>query len=406
MKNSYVTLQLATILASFIGTSVAQGFHQLQFSRSLKPNPSVLRNITGKTGEEIKSQKSAFDVFLQNEKYWYSVDVEVGNPPQKVTVNLDTGSSDLWVVGSENTNCNDKCQSLGTFDQSKSTSINKINDNFRIEYGDGSVSTGDWVTDSVTLGGQTVNGLTFAVGTNSDNSMGVLGIGFASLGGEGLGYDYTNYPKALVNAGIIESQTYSIYLDSADKGTILFGGVDHSKYTGSLVTVPITSDTRTTVELTGLKISDGSFSSESKFDVLLDTGSTLSYLPADVIANIAASLGATYNQHQSQYILPCDSSRNVEFSFGCSTISVPLNSFQKKSKSVDSNGNQLCTLKLIPTSGPVSILGDSFLRSAYVVFDLDKSQASIAQSASYVDSDDSQIEIIPSSGSVPGSKTC
>lgn len=54
---------------------------------------------------------------LSNESTFYLTEVEIGTPVQKVGVLVDTGSSDFWVVASNNT----YCQS-GTF---KKTQISK-----------------------------------------------------------------------------------------------------------------------------------------------------------------------------------------------------------------------------------------------------------------------------------------
>ncbi|UZP41314.1 hypothetical protein NXS19_009130 [Fusarium pseudograminearum] len=44
------------------------------------------------------------------------------------------------------------------------------------------------------------------------------------------------------------------------------------------------------------------------------------------------------------------------------------------------NGQAACSFGIAPSTSQVSILGDTFLRSAYVVFDLDNNEISLAQS--------------------------
>lgn len=45
------------------------------------------------------AQRRQVSVPLQNSLRSYQVQLELGTPPQPVTVSLDTGSSDLWVYG-------------------------------------------------------------------------------------------------------------------------------------------------------------------------------------------------------------------------------------------------------------------------------------------------------------------
>ncbi len=396
-------------IASFASIPFVNGVLELNFTRALRSTPLGSRNNL----ESIKP----FEGLLKNQHYWYSIDIQLGSPPQAITVDLDTGSSDLFVIGADDSGCDQACHSLGTFDSSKSNGYSLIHNGFSIRYGDGTGATGNWVKDNIEIGGETLP-LTFAVSTESSTGQGVFGIGYASLGGRGLNSsNYTNYPKALVNAGIINSQTYSMYLNSkqANSGSVLFGGVDQTKYTGTLGTVPFTSSTRTLVTLNSLKLSDGSFISSGSTNVLLDTGTTLMYLPNSNVVSLAKSIGAAKSNDGNGnqiYVGPCVSNnpntKTLDFTFGCVTIKVPLSNFQTPLNGQSGN-NKLCSLDIIPTSSSssgINILGDSFLRSAYIVFDLDNQQASIAQ-ANLNQSGESDIQDIPASrNSIPGATVC
>ncbi len=82
----------------------------------------------------------------------YSVDIEVGTPPQMVTLDLDTGSPDTWV----NPDCDTAylpayCRTFPRFDYTKSTSLKTTNARDVLPYGKGNASV-DWVLETVSIG--------------------------------------------------------------------------------------------------------------------------------------------------------------------------------------------------------------------------------------------------------------
>lgn len=84
----------------------------------------------------------------------YSIDIELGNPPQPVTVVVDTGSGGLWV--------NPTCPQGSTpgdidcpsqkFNPKESTTLSKANYTDTVVYGDRSSATVDMVFDSIHIG--------------------------------------------------------------------------------------------------------------------------------------------------------------------------------------------------------------------------------------------------------------
>ena len=72
---------------------------------------------------------------------------------------------------------------------------------------------------------------------------------------------------------------------------------------------------------------------------------------------------------------------SVVYDFSGVSISVPSNKlFLPLSDYGMSDNNNLCGLGILPTSGPYNIiLGDTFLRSAYAVYDLENFQIALAK---------------------------
>jgi Eukaryotic aspartyl protease len=242
-----------------------------------------------------------------------------------------------------------------------------------------------------------VTNMQFGVGVDATSTEGVMGVGFA-LNEAILQFPgtqpYPNLVDQLVSQKLIQSRTYSLYLDDieASTGQILFGGVDTSKFSGTLATFPInTDDTGTAsqfvITLTGLSLTTPSStsgvgsSSLYPLSVLLDSGSSYMSLPSAMVQAIAKSMGASFSNQLGGYILPnCNSqfaSGSLNFFFSGVQISIPYDEFIVNPTATDGsdflygNGSPVCMLGLIPgSSDDIAVLGDTFLRSAYVVYDL------------------------------------
>lgn len=212
-------------------------------------------------------------------------------------------SSDLWVVNSNNTYCepstvtnkgraledfaklfinekNDEdfnlnnnmqdkssssllnCSQYGTFNPNSSDSFVSNYTSFSITYADKTFAKGTWSQDTVTIGDLNIENMNLAVCGDTDNSMGVLGIGFASLEVTASSsytknlYTYENLPLKLVSDGIINKAAYSVYLNNNDSSAeILFGAIDRSTY---FSTIPFSK----------FSINDNPVNFQSKFSVI------------------------------------------------------------------------------------------------------------------------------------------
>ena len=123
------------------------------------------------------------------------------------------------------------CKFAGTYRANSSSTYNYVGSWFNISYVDGSGASGDYVTDTVTVGSSKLDNLQFGVGYRSTSAQGILGVGYpvneVQVGRAGK-KPYDNLPAKLVSEGKIASNAYSLWLNdlSANTGSILFGGVD------------------------------------------------------------------------------------------------------------------------------------------------------------------------------------
>ncbi|CCF56867.1 hypothetical protein KAFR_0B05710 [Kazachstania africana CBS 2517] len=433
-----------------------------------------------KSSKDSLQKRAEYAIFnLTNQASFYSVELAIGTPSQNVTVLVDTGSSDLWVTGSDNPLCSTDssdddddsyafkkkraetivvteeatitengnnldgldpfgwlggstatsgsfetsfpssssssgdfdCSEYGTFNTNDSSTWSSNHTSFFISYGDSSVAEGVWGQDVLSISDVDVSGVSFAVANYTNSTVGVLGIGLSGLETTYSGtsssesYIYENLPMLLKSSGVIDTIAYSLFLNekSDTTGNLLFGAVDHSKYSGSLYTLPIVNvyasegyknplEFDVTMYGLGISTSDSNTTiATMKIPALLDSGTTIVYFPETLLELVADQLGASYSDELGFYAMSCVSSSDdteFVFDFGGFHITVPLSDFL-----IRVSGSE-CILAMAAQDDESIILGDYFLTNAYVVYDLENYEISMAQ-ANY-DSEDEDIEVISS----------
>jgi hypothetical protein len=365
------------------------------------------------------------EVAVDNLDTLYFLNATIGSPPQPIRLHLDTGSSDLWVNTPGSALCSvrtetNPCDAGGVYSANKSSTYEYLGSYFNISYIDGSGASGDFVTDTFRMGDVSLSNLQFGVGYVSTSAQGILGIGYpkneVQVSRAGL-QPYDNLPARLAADGLISSNAYSLWLNSidADTGSLLFGGIDRARYQGSLYSLPIqkVNDdfSEFFVTLTRLRLGSTIVEDDMALGVLVDTGSTLTYLPDDIVETIYNMTNAVFEPQEGVAFVPCalgDQPANMTFFFSePASIAVPLNELVIDLVDVTgrqlsfSNGVPACLFGIAPTQGSASVLGDTFLRSAYVVYDLENHEISMAQTI-FNTSDSDIVEIKGGKRSVPG----
>ena len=157
----------------------------------------------------------------------YLINVTVGTPPQKLQLQLDTGSSDIWIPWVRSLQCAQQflCTDDGSYDETKSSTYTLVQSStFSISYVDGSRIRGDYVADTFDMGSvsipQMIMGLakTAQEPENIQTFQGIMGIGLEA--NEAInaqsGTTYDNLVTRLKNSGAINTRAYSLWLN--DKG--------------------------------------------------------------------------------------------------------------------------------------------------------------------------------------------
>jgi hypothetical protein len=305
------------------------------------------------------------------------------------------------------------CANSGTYVANSSSTYSYISSDFNITYVDGSGSSGDYASDTFTIGGTTLAQLQFGIGYQSTSQEAILGIGYEAneVQAGRLGKPaYKNLPAQLVADNAIQSNAYSLWLNDLDAstGSILFGGVDTEQYHGSLQSVPIQTEAGEFAEffitLTELTLGSTTIASQQALGVLLDSGSSLTYLPDPMIEAIYQETGAIYNSNLASAYVACSLASNtttLDFTFSSVVISVTMDELIiPYSSGPFPDGTPACLFGLAPNGGGSSVLGDTFLRSAYVVYDLDNNEISLAQT-NFNATKSNVVEIGTGTGAVP-----
>lgn len=314
----------------------------------------------------------------------YLLDVYLGSQKDKVSVILDTGSSDLWVYGPEASGAVG-----GSFDPSQSSHDQNANEQFSITYLDGSGSSGEYYKDdfSFSLGNKLLLNFQFAVVDKaSSGGNGILGVADKNQESVKQGEpSYDNLPYSLQKSGVTPKASYSLFLGSEDsgKGSIIFGGIDKAKYEGELQKYPVTGDQGLAVNVESASINGKNIDINQAY--LLDSGTSWNLWTQELLQAVGETLGGTY-QNQV-YIVDCNqpSDKYLTFNFGKNSIKVSYKDLVIEAGR-DNSGNTVCAIGAQPSSPPYTpnIFGDVFLRSAYVYYDLTDDTISLAQ-AKYTD---------------------
>lgn len=347
---------------------------------------------------------------------------------------------------------------FGGFQESASSTFQDLHDKFGIQYGIGSVN-GTYAKDTVTVAGVSVPNQQFGLALTTEEILtspttvggdgssppstynqsavqgnGILGLGYpqltaATTQGEPA---YNPFVFNLVDQKLINQPVFSVYLNRADKegwaGEIILGGIDKSKYSGDLQYLAVAQLTTSKNPLEpgkpgghqqggsgrngyyywmvygqGVAVANGSESQDFRLDsmsaFILDTGTTLTYMPNKIALEVAAAItspsGFQLDRDTGVLIVDCSTAQSpVQFQLQMAPSSSPTNNPVVLSVPVSElvipldgdtpETSSACMLGIAPlgNSGSISsnmfLVGDSLLRSTYLVFDMGQNRIGIA----------------------------
>ncbi|GAA5935111.1 uncharacterized protein JCM15063_003152 [Sporobolomyces koalae] len=349
--------------------------------RAVPKNPKVIVNpkhrgtatssrILAVTSTPKSSGAVALTAFPQNSVWAGSL--SIGSSSQTFNINFDTGSADLWVPSTSCTSA--ACSPHSKYDPSKSSTSQSVpGKKLSITYGDGSATQGAVYTDSVTVGGMTINTQTFGVANSltsdfaNDPYDGLMGMAFSSISTLGASTVF----ETLTNQANLAANQFSFHLASAGSELYL-GGLDPSKYTaGSTKYYPVTN---AGYWLLDAKVNVGGqqVAKVGKVSAIIDTGTSVIVAPTADAAAFWAQVPNSGSYGGGYYTYDCASPPSVSFSFGSSFAEQWAVSGSSWNLGKVSSGSTRCVGAVVGADIGINgwILGDAFLENVYATFDL------------------------------------
>ncbi|KAF2830170.1 acid protease [Ophiobolus disseminans] len=308
---------------------------------------------------------------------------------RQTSVPVDTEDLGLvYIVDGLSERSKASCLRLSRYDPLNSTTARIRDESFNITYGTGS-SMGPYFTDDFRIGSLVAKNASFGVAAATvDCEAGILGIGPKRAESAG------TVVEALTTQGQINSHVYALDLKPVDEtGSIVLGGIDTKKYKSLtkvrtdrfrsyLTQLAITLPNKTSTEFDPA-IWRGNNS--NGLPVLFDMGTPTNLLPNALYF----AIGSLYPDAMSYdsghgwpaFKVPCDAPHgSFDYTFDNVTIKVSLKDSLHKNPKIN-----ICSFGF--TLGPQDsgripfILGDSFMRGAYMVFDLDNDEIWMGETA-------------------------
>ncbi|XP_006888044.1 PREDICTED: renin [Elephantulus edwardii] len=311
----------------------------------------------------------------------YYGEVGIGTPPQTFKVIFDTGSANLWVPSSKCSPLYTACETHNRYDSSESSSYVENGSEFAINYGSGKVR-GFLSQDVVTMGGIMV---TQMFGEVTELPVipfmlakfdGILGMGFPAQAVSGVTPVFDN----IVSQGVLKEDVFSVYYSRNSKnsrflgGEIVLGGSDPQYYQGNFHYVSLSKNNSWQIRMKGVSLSSTIMFCKEGCMAVVDTGASFISGPTSSLKLLMQTLGAK-ELIKNEYVVDCNQVPILpDISFHLGGRYYTLTSADYVLQDPGNNDEDLCTLALHgldvpPPTGPLWVLGASFIRKYYTEFD-------------------------------------
>ncbi|WFC98626.1 cathepsin D [Malassezia yamatoensis] len=332
------------------------------FKRNMGSDHPLLSLLLGNDiSKRAGGQGSLSLTDVQNEQLWAG---QVSFGGQKFGIDFDTGSSDTLANPS-------------AYNPKKSSSAKNTHKTFSASYGDGTTAKGTIYTDNLSIAG--LSGTDVAIGHSTttfiegeDPSEGIAGLGFPAI--QTFPTQYKPFFFQLKSQKAVKSGVFQFTLKSGKGSTLTLGGIDTSKYKGSVTYVDV--DPSKGFWLTNAKVNGQSIKA------IIDSGSTVITGPSSQVRSVVSKIKGLTPFTQDgvlMYYYNCNLSPSVTFNIGGTDFKLGKNQL-----SYGTTNTGKCVLPIVGQDGmPLNawIVGDTFFQGVSIIFDTDKNRMGFATQA-------------------------
>lgn len=350
-------------------TETARAFAKYGWSMPKEMSVAPI-NATERTGTEEGTTSAR----PQENDVEFLCPVQVGD--HQMMLDIDTGSSDLWVFNTQLTLKQTKGHAV--YDPSMSKTFKRMQGaTFRIHYGDGSSASGPVGTESVTVGGLNVPsqaiGLPNQVSQDfigDTNNDGLLGLGFKSINNVKPTQQDTFFGNALPS---LKHRVFTANLKHATPGAYEFGVIDPKQFKGNITFTPVDSSAGFW-QFTSkwFKVGHGpKQENKAASPAIADTGTSLLLMDEEVVQAYYKQVPGSHPENRlgrgDGMLIPCNAELpDLHLQLGenhLGRISGALLNFHAV-------GQGMCYGGLQSNKGNgIQVLGDVMFKSQFVIFD-------------------------------------
>ncbi|KAF9935694.1 Vacuolar protease A [Mortierella alpina] len=298
--------------------------------------------------------------------------IHLGTPPQPFSVNFDTGSSNLWVPS---LHCHSLiCHLRQRYNSKNSSTFRPNNTHLSIRYKQGQIK-GFMSNDVLDVGGALILNQDFVESTCEPTKEffplqfdGILGLAYDTLSVLGAVPHEPMFGFYLTHTGLNSA---------AAGGEMTLGGMDPTRFTGSLQWHPVRRPGYWEIDLTKVQLGDTVMNLAAEAEAVatgagIDTGTSLIGMPTPIARRFNDQIGAKEDlKHEGVYTLECSKIPflpDLTFDFGIHNYTL-----QGSDYVLGVDGTCLSGFMAMDFPEPwdqLWIVGDVFLRKYYSVYDL------------------------------------
>ncbi|KAK5989314.1 Aspartic-type endopeptidase ctsD [Cladobotryum mycophilum] len=309
--------------------------------------------------------------------YSYFIQAQLGSKGKEMYMLIDTGAGSSWVMG---TGCkSDACSKHNTFGPGDSDTLELSSKDFTISYGSGDLK-GMLANDTIKVADMSLRYQFGLASTTSTDFVhfafdGILGLSMNSGANE-------NFLQALASADLLDKNIFCVALNRASDGTnhgeIKFGSTNPDRFTGDIgytSTAGTGNDWAITLGDIGF---DGKKADVGNILAYIDTGTSYIFGPPKPVQALHALIPGAESSDNVTFTVPCDSSKTISVNFSGVDYEIsPKDWISPK----DSSGK--CTSNIYGFEAVTGswLMGDTFLKNVYAVFDKDEKRIGFAKRA-------------------------